>query len=371
MSRLGLGGIALGAAAALFAAGGLHEVAACGGLVAPNGAVRLARATTLVAWHDGVEHYVTSFAYQGDVPDVGWIVPLPAVPDKLEKGGAWTLQRLAREAHPVRAEFAADSASGAALAAPAQVLQTAVIDALDITVIRGRGQAVLDWCAQNRFTLNQETRDHILAYASSSPIFMAAKYDLTQARLRNTFNGDGTPVLITMRTPRLWVPLEVLANADDPVNADLYLLTDDKPTFAGVDLAAFGGNVPSAGGMTVSLQEPVNQSLYSDLSSDRNMGWVRDGGWFTALRIEAPSSVVTYDMTVAQTGLISTAPMGMGPDAVVAHPAAPVAPPAVLGGPDRTMAYALAAIGGVAGLSLLAVGALVLLARPRRSSAPR
>ena len=30
--------------------------AACGGLVAPNGSVRLERATTLVAWHDGIEH---------------------------------------------------------------------------------------------------------------------------------------------------------------------------------------------------------------------------------------------------------------------------------------------------------------------------
>ena len=37
---------------------------ACGGLVAPNGAVRLSRATTLVAWHDGIEHYMTSFRHE-------------------------------------------------------------------------------------------------------------------------------------------------------------------------------------------------------------------------------------------------------------------------------------------------------------------
>src|SRR5258707_14449882 len=75
--------------------------AACGGLVAPNGAIRLERATTLVAWHDGVEHYMTSFAYAGTSFDnFGWIVPLPAVPDKVEEGGGWTLQRLQRETHP-------------------------------------------------------------------------------------------------------------------------------------------------------------------------------------------------------------------------------------------------------------------------------
>ena len=30
---------------------------ACGALVAPNGSVRLPRATTMVAWHDGIERY--------------------------------------------------------------------------------------------------------------------------------------------------------------------------------------------------------------------------------------------------------------------------------------------------------------------------
>src|SRR5262245_26867505 len=59
--------------------------AACGSLLAPNGAIRLARAATLVDWHDGVEHYMTSFTYQGNVDNVGWIVPLPANPEKIEE----------------------------------------------------------------------------------------------------------------------------------------------------------------------------------------------------------------------------------------------------------------------------------------------
>src|SRR5438132_9295396 len=85
---------------------------ACGALVAPNGSVRLSRATTLVAWHDGIERYMTSFTYQGDFSNFGWIVPLPAVPLKIEEGGAWTLQRLFRETHPPTREavnFAADT----------------------------------------------------------------------------------------------------------------------------------------------------------------------------------------------------------------------------------------------------------------------
>src|SRR6266851_9992601 len=89
--------------------------AACGGLIAPNGAIRLERATTLVAWHDGVERYMTSFSYNGTASSFGWIVPLPAVPDKVEEGGGWTLQRLLRETHPlppiVGLQFAADARS--------------------------------------------------------------------------------------------------------------------------------------------------------------------------------------------------------------------------------------------------------------------
>ncbi len=38
---------------------------ACGGLVGPNGAVNLLRTTTFAGYHDGVEHYVTSFEFAG------------------------------------------------------------------------------------------------------------------------------------------------------------------------------------------------------------------------------------------------------------------------------------------------------------------
>jgi Uncharacterized protein conserved in bacteria (DUF2330) len=276
--------------------------AACGGLVAPNGAVRLARATTFVAWHDGVEHYMTSFAYQGDVAGLGWIVPLPAVPDSVVKGGAWTLQRLERETHPIQAQ-AFDSIQGAASAAPAQVLQQVQIDALDITVLRGSGQAVVDWCRQNGFVLPDETRAHLLAYAATSPIFMAAKYDLAAAKQRGQFAGDGTPVLITMHTPHLWVPLEVLANALDPVVADLYLLTGTHPS-APETLAP---------GFTLVSQERMGSLLQHDLSSDRNMSWVPEQGWLSYLTLDAPSPLVTYDMSVTPDGSVRLASMGAGP----------------------------------------------------------
>src|SRR5947199_2231289 len=80
---------------------------ACGGLVGENGTIQLTRTTTLAAYHDGVERYVTSFEFSGTGEAVGSIVPLPGIPTKVERGGDWTLQRLEREvAPPVPEPFA-------------------------------------------------------------------------------------------------------------------------------------------------------------------------------------------------------------------------------------------------------------------------
>ena len=101
---------AASAALALLAA----PAGACGGLVGENGTIQLTRTTTLAAYHGGVERYVTSFAFTGQGKEVGSIVPLPAVPQKVTRGGDWTLQRLEREvAPPVRALFAEGKAASA------------------------------------------------------------------------------------------------------------------------------------------------------------------------------------------------------------------------------------------------------------------
>jgi hypothetical protein len=302
---------------------------ACGGLVAPNGAVRLSRATTFVGWHDGIERYLTAFTYQGDVSNVGWIVPLPAVPLKIEEGGAWTLQRLNRETHPI--EFSPFRlANGVATADSAQVLQQVKIEALNITVLRGSGQAVLDWATSNGFSVNGDTRSHLLIYAQGSPIFMAAKFDTAAARARHQIQGDGAPILITMRTPHLWVPLEVLALDDQQVQADLYLLTDGPVNTtdfnALVGQSPVGSEIPGAPGFQVAFQEKMNATLFHDLSTDRNMGWVWQNSWVTYLNLDAPYSAVTYDLGVSSNGVIRLAHFGTPPMAAVDGPAVQALP---------------------------------------------
>ena len=295
---------------------------ACGGLVAPDGDVRLERATTLVAWHDGIEHYMTSFTYQGDVKNLGWIVPLPAVPLKIEAGGAWTLQRLFRETHP-RVETLAPLAASAA-GASAQVLEQVKIEALNITVIKGNGQEVLNWSTSNGFFLNSDTRVHLLTYAKGSPIFMAAKYDTAAANARHQLVGDGAPILITMKTAHPWVPLEVLALDDQQVQADLYMLTDKALTTsdlnAKIGQSPVGSEIPGAPGFKVAFQEQMSDQLYHDLSTDRNMSWVPRNSWLTYLSLDAPEAAVTYDLGVSSNDVIRLAPFGTTPMAVMDSP---------------------------------------------------
>src|SRR5438128_8206248 len=119
---------------------------ACGGLIGPNGAVNLLRTTTLAAYHNGVEHYVTAFQFAGGGGQFGSIVPLPGIPTNVERGGDWTLQRLVRETAPPEPEFAGRAPAAASTTADkAQVLLQTTVDALDITVLSGGGTAVGDW----------------------------------------------------------------------------------------------------------------------------------------------------------------------------------------------------------------------------------
>jgi hypothetical protein len=339
--------------------------AACGGLVAPDGAVRLGRATTLVAWHDGVEHYMTAFTYQGDVSSVGWIVPLPTAPDKIQEGGAWTLQRLARETQPQPAEFGV--LAGAAAPTSAQVLQQLTIEALNITVLKGSGQEVLNWCAANNFALSDETRAHLLRYAAGSPYFMAAKFDTSIIQARHEVQGDGTPILITMHTAHPWVPLEVLALDGQQVQADIYLLTDEPLNTSDVGAVAgqspVGTQVPGAPGFTLAFQEPMNASLYHDLSTDRNMSWVRPDGWLTYLSLDAPSEKVTYDMGVTSRGVIRVAQFGTAPMAIgggIPNHALPSWVPTLpIGTPEMVVTF------------ILVIGFLALLYFVFRTKSPR
>ncbi|MEX0665001.1 MAG: DUF2330 domain-containing protein [Acidimicrobiia bacterium] len=263
---------------------------ACGGLVGENGSIELVRTTTLAAYHDGVERYVTSFEFTGEGEEVGSIVPLPGVPTDVGRGGDWTLQRLQQEvAPPVR--FAAGSAESLAAPKDAEVLLETQIDALDITILRGGGDAVGEWAIEHGFLLTPDAPEVLDFYAQRSPIFMAARFDASRASELGQQSGDGTPIMLTIPTDEPWVPLRILGlglDGDQVVQADVFLLTPDEPQLLA------GGD-----GLTLQRSEPASEFLLSDLRSDKGMEWVPSEMWLSYLSLDAPAGELDYDLAIS------------------------------------------------------------------------
>ena len=270
---------------------GAAPAGACAGLVGPAGSVELLRTSTLAAHVDGIEHYVTSFEFAGGGAELGSIVPLPGVPTKVERGGEWTLQRLAREVQPVEALALRTSEDAATSGTGAEVLLETKIDALELTVLRGGGTAVGDWARSHGFRLTPDAPEVLDFYAERSPIFLAARFDATAARDRGQPIGTGTPVHLTIPTDEPWVPLRILAlgrQRSEVVDADVFLLTERWPRLLA------GGP-----GLELERRERASSFLLDDLRSDKGMGWVPDEAWLTHLTVDTPAQELDYDLAVS------------------------------------------------------------------------
>ena len=319
---------------------------ACGGLIGPNGAVNLLQTTTLAAYHDGEEHYITAFQFAGGGGAFGSLTPLPGVPSKVEKGGDWTLQRLVRETDPIPAaavRVAADAAGG-----PAEELLKVRIDALDITVLRGGSVAVGQWATDHGFRLPPDAPEVLDFYAARSPIFLAAVFDADAAAQRGQAVGDGTPVHITIPTDNPWVPLRILAlgkTAAERVEAAVYLLTDHRPALLPAPIAA--------NGLDLQHSAPATGSLLDDLRSDRGMEWVPAKGWLTKVGIDAAATDLSFDLAIDASGAAAPSRVMAGLDL----------PGATVVTDDRS-ADIVRLLVGIA-LTVGGIGGIVLLSRRR------
>ena len=281
-----------GLLAGLLLVAGAGPAGACGGLVGENGTIQLTKTSTLAAYHDGVERYVTSFEFTGEGEEVGSIIPLPDVPTDVERGGDWTLQRLAQEvAPPADGSFEATGAALAAQDGGVDVLIEEQIDALDITVLKGGGDEVGTWARDNGFLLTPDAPEMLDFYGHRSQIFMAARFDASRAAELGQTAGQGTPIMLTIPTDQPWVPLRILSLGLDKsefVEADVFLLTDHRPSLLA------GGP-----GLTLARSERADDLLLSDLRSDKGMEWVPQDMWFTYLQVTAEAGALDYDLAIS------------------------------------------------------------------------
>ncbi|MGH9005525.1 MAG: DUF2330 domain-containing protein, partial [Acidimicrobiia bacterium] len=326
---------ALGLPALLASAG---PAGACGGLVGENGTIALVRTTTLAAYSGGIEHYVTAFEFTGAGEEVGSIVPLPDVPTEVTRAGDWTLQRLVQEVAPPAPE-AQLSFEDAGAASDAEVILETQIDALDITVLSGGGDEVGEWAADHGFLLSPDAPEVLDYYAERSPVFMAARFNAARAADLGQGAGDSTPIMATIPTDDPWVPVRILSLGLDgarPVEADVFLLTDDEPTLLA------GGT-----GLTLERSEEADDLLLDDLRSDVNMGWMPERMWFSYLSLDAPAAELDYDLAVAARPGVTPSLVDAGvPEADVV----PVLPPS-----EGLPAWPFAAA-AAAGVGVLVVG---------------
>ncbi len=324
---------------------GATAAGACGGLIGRNGAVNVLRTTTLAAYHDGIEHYVTSFKFAGVGGEFGSIVPLPGVPSAVERGGDWTLQRLVKEVSPVRRDSvtAAAASSDAASRAPAEVVLEKRVDALDLTVLKGGAQAVGQWATEHGFNLTPDAPEVLEFYAHRSPIFLAARFDANAAQARGVALGDGTPVHLTIPTSNPWVPLRILALGRAPgerIEADVFLLTDGVPSLLPGD---------DAPGIEVDRFGAASASLLADLRSDRGMEWLPASMQLTHVRVDAAPKHLVYDLAVDASGSGEPSPQAAG----LAVPAAAGPEPGGIGmGPVLVVAGGVGLILAMAGITL-------------------
>ncbi len=280
---------------------------ACGGLLSPNGSVNLLRTTTLAAYHEGIEHYVTSFSFVGGGgAKFGSIVPLPGIPTDVERGGDWTLQRLVREVRPPARFLTADGFAAPLAASEAQVILEKRIDALDITVLKGGGGEVARWSEKNGFILSPDAPEVLDFYAKRSPIFLAARFDSKAAQQQGLNEGDGTPIHISIPTPQPWVPLRILGlgkQATEPVEADIFLLTDLAPSIlpAPAGFRITDGR-PAGAGMALERSEVASEALMNDLRIDKGMDWMPSSMWFSHITLSTLANDLKYDLALDASG---------------------------------------------------------------------
>ncbi|HEV3475627.1 MAG TPA: hypothetical protein VG602_09720, partial [Actinomycetota bacterium] len=186
--------------------------------------------------------------------------------------------------------------------------------ALDVVILEGGGTAVGNWAREHGFLLPPDAPEVLDFYAERSPIFMAAKFDATEAARRGLEAGQGISIHLSIPTDDPWVPLRILALGQSGaavVKADVFLLTPQEPEL--LPGPAGSGAVIERDGLNLVRSEEASELLLTDLAADRGMHWLpTDGMWFTYLTLTEQAGDLTYDLAMDVTGSGDPSPVDAG-----------------------------------------------------------
>ena len=294
---------------------------ACGGLVTANGTMSLTRTTTLAAYHDGIEHYVTVVRVRREPTRRGRLDrPAARHPDEGDQGRrldlatAWSwrrsppatgrARRLGRR--PVRAVV---------------ILKTK-IDSLDITVLKGGAVDVGTWATHHGFFLPPDAPEVLAFYAERSPIFMAVQFDV-EPRHDQGCCREGTPVHVVIPTPNPWVPLRILTlGRTHPAGAGRRLPVDRPRTRDASARGAAERRPRSARDRAAGERGRIAQlARRSPLGPQDGLAAARAACGSRDLKIDTPASTLTNDLAVDASGFGHPSSVAAGTRPVRSSPA--------------------------------------------------
>ena len=336
---------------------------ACGGAISNDPNYHVTESATMVAFHNGVEHYLTTFAYNATDLATGWLLPVPARP-QVEKGDATVLNQFADETERYRSTSQFHFGFGAA--APAHVIDYTRIDSLGLTTLAGTGDGVLQWCSEQGFHVDTETASHIRTYANATQLFLAARYEAAPAAPSPSSGPGATqsptlpsqpvasvPILLTMQVDHPWVPLELLApHAGNAPSIAVYLITDNRLDDGEHLLggAKLDDIIAGSSGLRVDASEPLPGPARDSIAGLKGMSWFPSSAWLTSLSLDA-TTAVDYDLTVTSDNVIRLASFGTDPSAAANNQPAPRFTPSVdLGEVLPGVLLVLAWLAGVVGV---------------------
>jgi hypothetical protein len=121
------------------------------------------------------------------------------------------------------------------------------------------------------------------------------------------------------------VPLRILAlgkSAAETVQADVYLLTDERPALL-PNAGAFG----ESSGLILDHSDAASDGLLTDLRSDAGMEWVPNDAWLTKVVIDSAADQLNFDLAIDASGAGKPSPIdaGFAPFGPTPMPRAPIA----------------------------------------------